>query len=355
MGTVDIDRYIARNEPTWLRLDQLTREAQKGVAKLEPAELEELVQLYQRTSAHLSYIRTHLREPTLISRLTRLVATANGVIYGKRTRSFATVGRFLSLTYPGAVYHCRRAIGVAAIAFFAPALILGIWLSVDPAALDRSAPIAMRKEYVEDRFEQYYSDQPSAVFFTSVTTNNIRVSFVALALGAVSGGIGAIWLLVSNGVPLGVISAWMVSEGDLPRFFGFIIPHGTLELSAIVIAGGAGIRLGWSSLVPGDRTRADAFRDEGQRTISIIIGLMTMFLLAGLIEGFITGSGLPAGFRAGFGALLGIIYIAFLVTQGRAAASQGITGLLGEQARTWDDEPPRFSDPLTTSVPGRLA
>lgn len=352
---MDIDRYIARNEATWTRLDQLTRTAQKGVGKLSPEELDELVQLYQRTSAHLSYIRTHLREPTLISRLTRLVATANGVIYGKRPKSLATVGRFLSLTYPGAVYHCRRAIAVAAIAFFAPALILGVWLSVDPDALDRSAPLAVRTEYVENQFEQYYSDQPSSVFFVNVTTNNIRVSFLALALGAVSGGIGAIWLLVMNGMPLGIISAWMVSEGDIMRFLGFIIPHGTLELSAIVIAGGAGIRLGWSSLVPGDRTRSDAFRDEGQRTISIIIGLMTMFLLAGLIEGFITGSGLPAGFRAGIGALLGLIYIAFLVTQGRAAASQGITGLLGERPRTWDDEPPRFSDPISTAVPGRLA
>ena len=109
---MDIDRYILRNEPTWVRLDQLTKVAQRGVGKLEPAQLEEMVQLYQRTSAHLSYVRTHLREPTLISRLTRLVATANGIIYGKRTKSLSTVGRFLTLTYPGAVYHARRAIGV---------------------------------------------------------------------------------------------------------------------------------------------------------------------------------------------------------------------------------------------------
>ncbi len=352
---MDIDRYIARNEATWVRLDQLTRSAGKGVSKLTPAEVDELVQLYQRTSAHLSYVRTHLHEPALTSRLTRLVATANGLIYGRRTRSLSTVGRFLSLTYPGAVHHCRRAIGIAAIVFFGPALLLAVWLSVDPGALDRSAPASIRQEYVEDRFEQYYSDRPSTVFFTDVTVNNIQVSFVALALGAVSGGIGAVYLLVLNGAPLGIISAWMISEGDLWRFLGFIIPHGTLELSAIVIAGGAGLRLGWSAVAPGDRTRSDAFRDEGQRTISVVLGLMTMFLLAGLIEGFITGAGLPAPLRAGLGAVLGVIYIAFLVTQGRAAAAQGITGLLGEKPRTWDDEPPRFRDEISTVVPGRLA
>src|SRR5262249_25277744 len=158
--------------------------------------------------------------------------------------------------------------------------------------------------------------------------NNIKVSFITYALGAVSGGLGAVYLLVLNGAPLGIIGAWMISEGDFWRFLGFILPHGALELTAIVIAGGAGLRIGWTALGPGDRTRADAFREEGQRSITIIIGLMTMFVCAGLIEGFITGSGLPVGVRVGIGALLWLCYVGYLVIQGRIAASRGVTGLL---------------------------
>ncbi len=352
---MDIDRYIARNEPTWLELDALTRRAHRGIAGLAPAEIEQLVQLYQRTSSHLSYVRTNFAEPALTARLTRLVAAANGVIYGKRAKTWRAVATFFAVTYPAAVYHCRRQVYLAAALFFIPAILLGVWLTHDQHALDASASKKVRQEYVHEQFEPYYSDQPSALFFTEVTTNNIKVSFLAYAFGAVSGGAGAVYLLVMNGLPLGIISAWMISEGDFWRFLGFILPHGALELSAIVIAGAAGIRVGWTAIVPGDRTRSDAFREEGQRSMTIIIGLMTMFLAAGLIEGFITGSGLPTGVRVGFGALLWLCYVVYLVTQGRAAASRGITGLLVEQPRNWQDEPERIvPSSLAIEVPGRL-
>lgn len=350
---MDIDRYIARNEPTWHRLNELTTRASRNIGSIEPAEIDELVQLYQRTSAHLSYCRTYLRDPGLINRLTRLVASANGVLYGKRAKTWRAVATFFASTYPAAVYRCRRFILLAVLLFFVPALLLGVWLSTDQRALDASGSKKVREHYVKDLFEPYYSDQPSAVFFSEVTTNNIEVSFVTYAMGAVSGGFGAVFFLVRNGAPLGIISAWMISEGDFPRFLGFIIPHGALELSAICIAGGAGLQVGWSMVAPGDRPRSVAFREEGTRSITILIGLMTMFLGAGLIEGFITGSGLPVAVRIGIGALLWIAYVGYLVTQGRLAASKGLTGLLVEGPRGWEDEPDRgMKDDLV--VPGRL-
>jgi uncharacterized membrane protein SpoIIM required for sporulation len=348
---VDIDRYIARNEPTWARLEELTRQARPGLNRLEASEVEELVQLYQRTSAHLSYVRGYLREPTVIARLTRAVGAANGMIYRRRTRSRRAVTQFFALSFPGAVHHCRRFVLVAALVFFVPALALGVWLSHDQAALDNSAPRKVRQEYVQERFEQYYSDQSPLAFFTQVTTNNIRVSFLAYAAGAVSGGLGAVLLLAYNGAPLGIISAWMLADGDLPRFLGFIVPHGALELTAVVIAGAAGMATGWAVISPGDRTRADALRDEGQRSITVILGLTTMFVAAGIIEGFITGRGLPPALRVGIGVLLWLAYVGYLTVQGRIAAAQGITGLLGEHARTWDDEPDRWA-PATPAADG---
>ena len=84
---VDIDRYIASHEPSWIRLEELTARARRGVRRLGPGELDELVMLYQRTSTHLSYVRTNFDNPALTIRLTRLVAGASGVIYGKRART----------------------------------------------------------------------------------------------------------------------------------------------------------------------------------------------------------------------------------------------------------------------------
>src|SRR5205085_5654094 len=116
------------------------------------------------------------------TRLTHLVATANGVIYRKRAGTLRTMGRFFTHTFPGAVYHCRRTIAVAAVVFFAPAIVTGIWLTLDHGALARSASPGFRAAYVNDKFSQYYSDRPSAQFFTEAFTNHVKVSFMAFAV-----------------------------------------------------------------------------------------------------------------------------------------------------------------------------
>jgi uncharacterized membrane protein SpoIIM required for sporulation len=352
---VDIDRYIARHEPTWRQLEDLTGRARGDLAKLAPGEVEGLVQLYQRTSAHLSYARTYLHDQALIARLTRLVATANGVIYSRRVKSWRTLIRFFTHTYPGAVYHYRRFVVLALLAFYVPALLLGIWLSADARALDASATRKERVHYIEDQFSQYYSDRPAPEFFAQVTVNNIQVSFLTFAAGAVTGGLGSVAFLVENGAPLGILSAWMIADGDIWKFLGYVLPHGATELTAIIIAGAAGMAVGWSYISPGDRTRLDALRDAGQRSVTIVMGLVSMFVLAGLIEGFITGSGLETGLRVGIGAAACTGYVTYLVTRGRAAAAEGVTGLLFEKARDWQDEPDRWiraNDAL--AVPGRL-
>ena len=339
---MDIDRYNARNQPTWDRLDDLTARARHKVADLSPAELDELVSLYQRMSTQLSYVRTTYRDAALVSRLTRSVAAANGVVYGKRARTWRAVGTFFTATFPGAVYHYRRFIGVAALLFFVPALLLYVWLVNDPAALDASGSRYERTTYVEDLFEQYYSESPSPQFFTEVTTNNIRVTFVVFAAGIVAPIVGPTFVLVSNGAPLGVIGSWMATEDSGWRFLGFILPHGMLELSAICIAGGGGLALGWSIIAPGDRRRSDALREEGRRLVVIFLGLMLMLVSAGFIEGFITGRGLPVALRIGIGAGGWLVFIGYFVVQGRAAAARGITGAWREheQRRRGEDFSP---------------
>jgi len=334
-GGVDIDRYIARNQPTWMRLADLTGRARHRVASLSPAELDELIQLYQRTSAQLSYARTYFHDQALTTRLTRLVADAAGVIYGKRARRSRAVRTFFAVTFPAALWDSRRFILVGVALFFVPAIVVGTWLVHDQKALDASATPAERKEYVDERFEQYYSDQPHALFFTEVTTNNIMVSFLAFAGGAAGCVFGA-FLLIQNGLGLGQAAAWMITEGDAMRFFGLIIPHGLLELSAICIAAGTGLRVGWALIAPGDMRRVDALADQGRRSITVIIGVVTMFIAAGTIEGFVTGSGLPPAMRVAVGATAWVAFMTYLVVQGRAAAARGFTGAMGEIERDAD-------------------
>ena len=343
---MDIDGYIARNEATWRRLADLTGRARRRVGDLAPPELDELIQLYQRTSAQLSYVRTYFHDRALTNRLTRLVADASGVIYGKRARTSRPIRTFFAVSYPAAVWDSRRFILIGVALVFVPALMMGAWLLHDSRALDASASPSERHTYVHDRFEQYYSEQPHALFFTEVTTNNIRVSFLAFAGGAAFCVLGA-FMLVTNGVALGQAAAWMISEGDTMRFFGLILPHGLLELSAICIAGGAGLRLGWTLIAPGDRTRGEAMAEQGRRSIVIVIGLMTMFVAAGTIEGFVTGSGLAPAPRVAIGVVAWTAYVTYLVVFGRAAAAQGFTGALGEVERAADRRSGAALDPVS--------
>lgn len=350
---MEIDRYIAVHQGSWNRLAQLTARARRGVRRLDPGELDELVALYQRTSTHLSYARTNFHNTALTTRLTRLVAGASGVIYGKRARTFRGLAEFFRTTFPAAVWDARRFVLVAALLTFVPVAAIGIWIANSDAALEASAPDAVREAYVNDDFESYYSSDPAGQFATQVTINNIQVSIFAFAAGIVL-CLGAAVILAYNGANLGVALGLFAAAGQQPKFWGLILPHGLLELTAVVIAGAAGLRLGWAIIAPGDRRRGEALAIAGRRSVVIILGLLAVFITAGLIEGFVTGSSLPTVVRVGIGVAVELAFLTYIVVQGRAAAAKGITGLMGEVKRGWEDEPDQ-GPPTGTPRPDRLA
>lgn len=334
---MDIDRYIAVHQPSWDRLAALTAKARRSVRGLQAGELDELVSLYQRVSAHLSYVRTNFDNPALTTRLTRLVAAASGVIYGKRARTVSAFVEFFRSTFPAAVWDARRFVVVSALLTFVPAAALGVWIANSDAALEATAPAALREAYVNDDFESYYSSAPAAQFATEVTVNNIQVSILAFAAGIVL-CVGAAYILVLNGGNVGVAAGLFAAAGQQPKFWGLILPHGLLELTAVVIAGAAGLRLGWAIIAPGDRRRGEALADAGRRAVVIILGLIAAFIAAGTIEGFVTGSSLPTAVRVGIGVAVEGAFVTYIVVMGRAAAAQGVTGVLGEVKRRWEDE-----------------
>ena len=326
---VDVDRFLATNQPTWNRLATLTARAASGIGTMHPAEIDEMVRLYQRTSSHLSYVRTYYRDPALVARLTGTVASATAVVYGTKPRSFRNLIRFFTITFPGAVWHNRRFAIVSALLFFGPALAVGAWLANSPEAVDAVGAPALREAYLNEDFESYYSSQPATQFAAEVTTNNIQVGFLAFALGIVF-CLPTAAVLAFNGANLGVAGGLFHAGGQAPKFYGLILPHGLLELTAVIVAGAAGLRLGWSLIDPGDRPRAAALREEGRRAAAMVLGLMATFVVAGLIEGFVTGSPLPTSVRVGIGVLVEVGFLLYVVVLGRAAADAGFTGALGE-------------------------
>jgi uncharacterized membrane protein SpoIIM required for sporulation len=327
---MDLDRFLATNQPLWDRLSTLAARGTRGANRLSAQEIDELVRLYQRTSSHLSYVRTYYRDPALTARLTGLVATAGAVVYGTRPKSLRAIGRFFAETFPAALWHNRRFVGVAAALFFVPAVAVGVWLANSPTAIEAVGPPALREAYLHEDFESYYSSEPASSFAAKVTTNNIQVGFLAFASGVLL-CVPTAYLLVSNGANVGVPAGLFSAAGENAKFYGLIVPHGLLELTAVVIAGSAGLRLGWSLIDPGDRPRRDALVEEGRRSVVLVLGLVATFTVAGTIEGFVTGSGLPTALRVGIGVLVEAAFVLYAVVLGREAAARGRTGLLGEE------------------------
>lgn len=257
---------------------------------------------YLATSADLATVDHDGTEPALQGELTRLVADAAGVVYGTSSRSGSAVLDFLRVQWPAAVYELRLQIAVAALALIVPALLLGAFVVRDARALPTLGNEEELQQFVEEDFVDYYTDDPNPVFAAAVGTNNIQVGLLAFGAG-VLGGLPTLYVLAFNGLNVGVAGGIITAYGRPDIFWTSILPHGLLELSAIIVSGAAGMRLGWSLLVPGDRRRSDALAEEGQRAAVVMLGLLLAFGLAALVEGFVTPRDWSAWVEIGIGAL----------------------------------------------------
>jgi uncharacterized membrane protein SpoIIM required for sporulation len=115
-------------------------------------------------------------------------------------------------------------------------------------------------------------------------------------------------LLAYNGANVGIAGGLFTNVGEWQKFWGLILPHGMLEISAVIVAGAAGLRIGWTVIDPGDRTRVVALGEEGRRAGTVVMGLVVAFLMAALVEGFVTGRPWPTSVRIAIGV---IVFVAF--------------------------------------------
>jgi uncharacterized membrane protein SpoIIM required for sporulation len=332
---MDIDRFIAANQPAWDRLAALSARASgRKVRELRRDEVDELVALYQQASGHLATARTTYAEPGLVVRLTHVVAGANAAIYGRRSRARVALQRFFLASFPAAFWVSRKAILASAACLLVPAIVVGAWLASSDAALDVAIPEDAQEALIASEFEDYYSSAPAGQFAQLVTFNNIRVSLVAFAMGALL--LPAVLLLVYNGLNVGMAGGLFVAEGQAGQFFGLILPHGLLELTAVIIAGGAGLQMGWALVAPGDRTRGTALAEEGRRSVALVLGTILAFVVAGLIEGFVTPAPVPTLVRVAVGVAVEAAFLLWLIGRGRLAVADGFSGLPADDDLAWE-------------------
>ncbi|HWJ84145.1 MAG TPA: stage II sporulation protein M [Cellulomonas sp.] len=318
---MDLDAYQLVHGPSWQRLDALTKQRRRT-----GAEADELVRLYQATATDLSVIRSAAPDPEMVTRLSQTLARARSAIAGTHEPSWRDVTRFVAVTLPAAMYRIRWWTVAVMGACLLLAVVAGIWVATNPDALAAMGSPAERQEYVDRAFAEYYD--PGAGFAATVWTNNAWIA--AVCIGAGITGIGPVWMLLSNSVNVGATGGMMAEAGKLDIFLQLIAPHGMLELTAIFVAGAAGLRIFWTWIDPGPRPRSRALAEEARSLFTVAIGLVGVLAVSGLIEGFVTGSGLPWWLKIVIGAIAVAGFWTYVLVLGRRAAADGETGDLEE-------------------------
>jgi uncharacterized membrane protein SpoIIM required for sporulation len=316
---VDLDAFTAVHGPEWDRLEQLLRRR-----RLNALEADELVELYQRAATHLSVVRSAAPDPVVAARLSRLVAQARAAVTGSSEPWTRELARFALVSFPAAVYRARWAAVAAAAFTIAVAVALGTWIATSAPAQAVIARQVDVEQLVESDFAGYYTQYRAGSFAAQVWTNNAWVAALCIALGVT--GVAVVYVLFQNAVNVGIIGGIMAANGKLGEFFGFILPHGLLELTAVFVAAGAGLRLFWAWVDPGPLPRGRAMAREGRSMVTVALGLVVVLLVSGVVEGFVTPSGWPTPVRLGIGAAVWLAFLVYVGVFGRRAAAAGETG-----------------------------
>jgi uncharacterized membrane protein SpoIIM required for sporulation len=305
---VDLDSYIATYSREWHALETAVSRSYRG--SRAGADVTEMIRLYLRASSHLAEVQSRYRDPALVDYLNGLVARAHAAIYGAEARSWRAALALFAGRYRAALRRTVPHILVVAALLFGVMLATGVWVATSPEAAAGVLPPAAR-DAVERTDTAVAIELGSAELSTFIFQNNVQVAFLAFALG-ITLGIGTVYVIVQNAALIGLLAGASQAAGTGHVFWALVLPHGFLELIAICIAGGAGLRIGWSLIDPGDRYRLTALGEEARDAVLVVIGVIPAFLVAALIEGFVTGrTGMPIG-EIALGAVVATGYVAFL-------------------------------------------
>ena len=282
--------WLAKRQSHWDRLERLLDQTQRqGLGSLTRLELQELGLLYRQAAADLSTLREDSSGKTYARSLNLLLSRAHNTIYSGQKSSARGIIHFYGSSWPGIFRRNLRLINAAFLLFVLGGL-AGLLVSVTRPDFMHLFLGPQMMETIERHkmwTESVVAVKPLAS--SRIMTNNLTVSFIAFAMG-ITAGIGTVLSMVFNGLLLGVVGAACWLGGMSLPLWSFVAPHGVLELPAIFIAGGAGLRIAQGMLFPGMLPRRDSLARAGGEAVRLLLGVIPILILAGTIEGFISPS-----------------------------------------------------------------
>jgi uncharacterized membrane protein SpoIIM required for sporulation len=320
--------FAGRRQRDWDQLDALVRTAQSsGLRKLQPEQIAQLSPLYRDVCADLSRAQAARYSAPLVDYLQGLTADAHTVLYGGHARGRwlgrvrASSVRVAVEAFPRAVRRHWVAMLVAFLLFFVP-FFGGLFATLaNPSFAVRIVPESQLRPLVEAYRQGFESgraaglDAAMAGFYVN---NNVGIALRCFATG-LAFGLGSAFYLVQNGLATGAIMGYVVVHGAGDNILTFIVGHGSLELGAIVLAGGAGLALGWSIVAPGDKTRVASLQATAKSVVVIVFGAAVMLFMAAAVEGFWSGSSIPSLVKRIVGGVMFTIVMSYILLAGRGS------------------------------------
>jgi uncharacterized membrane protein SpoIIM required for sporulation len=292
---MNVERWVAKRRPVWQQLEDLLRKIERsGLPSLDREQLQALGRLYRSASSDLSRARAMKLSPDILAYLNNLAVKAHNQVYQSKKNRWLDFFNFFYATFPALV---RQNMGYIALAF---ALVVLPGLAcfdfthkdVNFAHMELLGGRPLVSDEMWDLIEHHrmWTDDlqdASPTFSSVIATNNIRVCILSFTLG-ITAGLGTVLVLFLNGVSVGTIFGVCQHFGMLNNLLLFVVGHGSLELPAIFISGGAGLLLGKSILFPGQYSRADSVRLAAKQALGLFGGCVPMLLIAGSIEAFVS-------------------------------------------------------------------
>ena len=336
--TVVAERFVTRKRDSWEAFRTLAARAERiGLKQLGAAEIPGFAARYREVAADLARARTYGVDPRVLEYLERVVSAGHNAVYGRHIGHRVHMDRLVLRELPAAVVAARAYVVTALLMFAVPAMTGYVLIRERPAIAEQvltDEMLARARAGAEHRAQGVgYAQQPSMylpVIATGIITNNVQVAFLGFAFG-ITAGIGTVLLLVFNGLYFGAVLGLFANYGLAGWLLTFVAGHGVLELSAIFIAGGAGLLVARALLAPGDLTRRDALVLAGRQAVRLVGASVLLLGLAGTIEGLLSASDAPAPFKFATSGATVVLLILYLAS-GRHYLNSQATGQPGEQA-----------------------
>jgi len=283
--------------------------------------------LYRRACEQLALAKARSYPAYLVDRLERLTADAHQVIYRQQAFGAASLKAMLATDFPRAVRAQARYVAAATALFVVPMLAVGVLVYLYPELI-----LSVVGASTVASFEEMYSPAAESIgrvreastdwiMFGFYIRNNISVAFQCFA-GGLFAGLGSLFFLAYNGAFSGAIAGYLTERGMSSTFYAFVATHSAFELTAIVLSGAAGLRIGHALLAPGRLTRRQALVEATHDSAIILYGVVAMLLVAAAIEAFwSSASWLAPSVKYSVAALCWIAVLAYFTLQGRRRAA----------------------------------